>query len=168
MRTFILFLLLVFPLASRAQFSSTLNDKAVKGTFYVSVDDGATIFINGQKFYDAPLNESRSPETQLKTGDRIVIHLRNDSAGRRFLMAFAGSDGQTIVSFQARDFRIVPDLGVTDFTPEQLAKWTKQPKAEHRKDTLPLKSYSDWMWGDLDKSIIAATVTAPMFSQRPK
>ena len=164
----LLLLLLALPLVCHAQFASNLNNRTAKGTFYVSVDDGATIYVNGQKFYDAPLNESRSPEMELKTGDRIVVHLRNDTAGRRFLMLFAGSDGQTIVSFRARDFKIVPDMEVVDFTPEQLAKWQKQPKTEHRKDNLPVKGYSDWMWGDHDKSIIAGTVTAQMFSQRPK
>ena len=169
MRTFILTLLtFIATLPCEAQLASTLNDKSTKGTFYVSVDDGATIYINGTKFYGTGIGESRSPETELKTGDRIVIHLRNDTAGRRFLLVFAGTDGQTIVNFRARDFKIVPDLGVTDFTPDQLVNWKKSPKSERGKNNLPVKNYSDWMWGDLDKCIIAGTITSQMFSQRPK
>ena len=168
MRAFIITFLIFIPFACQAQFSSKLNDKAIKGTFYVSVDDNAAIFINGKLFYNAPFNESRSPETELKTGDRIVVPLRNELAGRRFMMVFVGSDGQTIVSFRARDFKIVPDLGVTDFTADEYARWTKSPKTTRGKDMLPVKSYSNWLWGDGDRCILAGTVTHQMFSQRPK
>jgi hypothetical protein len=168
MRILTVFLAFVATLSCEAQFASTLNDRSLSGTFYVSVDDAATIYINGSKFYGVGIGEHRSPETELKTGDRIVLHLRNDTAGRRFRMVFAGSDGQTIVNFRARNFKIVEDLDVTDFKPEDLSKWTKYAKDGGGKNNLPVKNYSDWMWGDLNKCILAGVVTHQMFSQRPK
>lgn len=166
MRTLVLtLLLLVATLSSQAQLASKPGDP-IKGTFYVSVDDAATIYINGTKFYTAGIGENRSPETELKVGDRIVIHLRNDTAERRFLLVFAGTE--TIVNFRARDFKIVPDLGVTDFTPEKFESWKKSPRSERIKDAkdLPIKNSSDWMWGDLDKTIIAGTITSQMVGKR--
>jgi len=167
MRTFLL-CFLALTLSCHAQFTSTLNDKSAKGSFYVSVDDHATIYINGQQFYHCDIGESRSPETELKTGDRIVVHLKEDGGGKRFMFLFASTDGQTVVSFRAHDLKIVPELEATDFTPDQLQKWTKFAKQEHHKHVFPVKGYSDWMWGDLDKCILAGTVTSQMFSQRPK
>jgi hypothetical protein len=57
---------------------------------------------------------------------------------------------------------------VTDFQPEDLTKWTKYAKDQGGKNNLPIKNYSDSMWGDLNKCIIAGVVTHQMFGQRPK
>ncbi len=140
----------------------------MKGSFYVAVDDGAKIFVNGKLAYEAPVRNSRSPEMELKVGDRVVVQLRNDTAERYFQMLFASTDGKEVVSFRPRDFRIVPELDVTDYTPEKLAEWRKSAKAERRKDELPVKSYSGWMWGDLDRCTIAGTVTPAMVSAKPQ
>ena len=153
-------------LPCQAQIEKT--EAPTKGTFYVSVDDAATIFINGKEFYKAGVNESRSPEGELKAGDRVVVHLRNDSSAKRFMLVFVSTDGKTTVSFRNSDFKIVPDIGVTDFTPEQLKKWTKSAKQMRGKNLLPVKSSSDWVWGDLDKCILASTITPQMFSQKQR
>ena len=145
-----------------------VTQQSVKGSFYVSVDDDAAIFVNGNKVHSAGINESRSPELELKTADRVVVHLHNATAGHRFMMVFVSSDQTKIVSFHARDFRLVPDLGLTDFTPDQFQRWTKQPKVERQEKHLPIKSYSDWVWGDSDESIIAGVVTPQMITQKPK
>jgi hypothetical protein len=84
------------------------------------------------------------------------------------MFLFASTDGQTVVSFRAHELKIIPELDATDFTPEQFQKWTKYAKQERHKNVLPVKSYSDWMWGDLDKCMLACIVTPQMFSQRPK
>jgi hypothetical protein len=155
------------PVAAATPKLST-PQQTLKGSFYVSVDDGASIYVNGNKVHTAKINESRSPEMELKTGDRVVVHLHNATAEHRFMMLFVGSDQSNIVSFRARDFRMVPELGVTDFSPEQFQQWTKQGRLERYQSRLPVKSYSDWVWGDGDESIIACSVTAPMFSQKPR
>lgn len=153
-----------------AQLPGAMQPQPIKGTFYVSVDDACTIYINGQKVYDARIGESRSPELDLKAGDRIVVALRNDTDGKHFLLLFASSDGKSVVSFKHHDFKIVPDIGVTDFTPEQFQKWTKYAKEERvpKSAKLPIKSYSEFMWGDLDKCIIAGSITPQMISQKPQ
>ena len=151
-----------------AQLPSKTPPKGTVGTFYVSVDDGAKIFVNGQKVHDAGMNESRSGELELSVGQRVVVHLRDDGGGHRFMMIFVSSDRQTVISFRHRDFKVVPDVDVTDFTPEQFQKWLKFSKLEKRKDVLPFKNYSEWMWGDLSKCIIAGSITPEMIKQMPK
>jgi hypothetical protein len=145
-----------------------VNDKAVKGTFYYSVDDRATVYVNGQKAMFCDRGEGRSPEMELKTGDHVVVQLVNDVGPRWFCLVFASSDGQSLVSFRAHDFKIIPDLAVTDFRPEQLQGWTKYAKAERHKSTIPVKSYSEYLWGDFDKCIVGCVITPQMISQRPK
>jgi len=161
MRVLFLFLLAFTALApARAQFAN----KPVKGTFYITVDDACTIYVNGTKLFAAGIGESRTPETELKTDDRIVIQLRDDGGGRHFMIVFVSSDGQTLVNFRANNFKIVPDIGVTDFTTEQFQKWSKSAKAEKHKPILPIKSHSEFLWGDLSKCTIACIVNVDMFS----
>ena len=107
---------------------------------------------------------------ELKVGDRVVVELRNDSDGRHFLFLFASSDGGTVVSFKHHDFKVVPDLNVNDFTPDQLKLWTKYAKEEKQDNAekLPVKSHSEFIWGDLDKCIIAGIVTPEMITRKNK
>jgi len=144
------------------------DEKTVNGNFYVSVDDAAEIFINGASAYKIGRGENRSPDMALKTGDRIVVQLRNDGDKRYFMLVFASADGRTVVSFRNRDFKIVPELNVTDFTTEQFQKWGKYAKEDKRKPVLPVKSYSEWVWGDLDKSILACVFTPQMITVRTR
>jgi hypothetical protein len=166
MRALLLVLAVAFTLPCQAQLPT--NDKSARGSFYVSVDDATTIFVNGQKIYHTGIGDHRSPETELKTGDRVLVRLHNKGGPRSFMLLFASSDGRTIVSFRNRDFKIVPDLDVTDFAPDQFQKWSKYARQERHKDRLPIKSYSDWVWGDLNHCILACIVTPQMFSQRPQ
>lgn len=158
----------ILSLSSFAQLPSKTPPKGLVGTFYVSVDDGATIFVNGQQIHNAGMNESRSGELELSVGQRIVVQLRDDGGGRRFMLAFVSSDRQTVISFRHRDFKVVPDLDVKDFTPEQFQKWPKFAKEEKHKPLLPVKNYSEWVWGDLSKCIIACTITPEMAKPMPK
>lgn len=162
--------LLCLTWCCQAQLPNKADLLPIKGTFYVSVDDKCTLFVNGQSAYQAKLGQSRSPEMELKVGDRIVVQLQNDGDKRYFTFLFAASDGQSIISFKHRDFKIVPDIGVTDFSPEQFASWTKFAKEEEKNKTyvLPVKSASEFMWGDLDTSIIAGVVTQQMISRKAK
>jgi hypothetical protein len=162
-------MLCLITLNCRAQLPSNANQKPIKGTFYVSVDDACTIFVNGQKAYETGIGLSRSPELELKVGDRIVVHLRNDVSVRYFFVLFASSDGRTVISFRRLDFKIVPDIDVTDFTPEVFRKWEKFAKTEKQKNDKkpPVKSFSEFIWGDLDKCILAVPITPQMVSQKP-
>jgi hypothetical protein len=161
------FLLLLSLFVAR-QVEAQFDQKSVKGNFYVSVDDSADIYVNGTKVFHADIGETRSEEVELKTGDRVVAQLRDVGGERRFAILFASTDGQTIVSFRSRDLKIVPDVGTTDFTPEQLEKWTKSAKDIREKVRLPIKSSSEVLWGELGTSILAGVVTSKMFSQRSR
>ena len=144
------------------------KQQTMKGNFYVSVDDEATIYVNGRQVYTAPLNESRSPDLELTTTDRVVVHLRNTLSGHRFMMVFASSDLASIISFRVHDFKLVPEVDVTDFNAQQFARWNKQAKSWKSRSMLPVKCYSDWLWGDSEDCTIACNVTPAMFSQKPK
>ncbi len=160
----------MLTLHCRAQLPGGPEEPPIKGTFYVSVDDGCTIYVNGQKVYKAGLGESRSPEVELKVGDRVVVELRNKTDGRHFNFLFASSDGQKVVSFRHTDLKIVPDPGVTDFTPVQFMSWQKYAKEEKKKKptNLPVKSGSEFLWGDLNDTIIAGPITPQMVSQKQR
>jgi hypothetical protein len=160
--------LLALPCAAQ---SITNPTAPVSGSFYVSVDDHCTIFVNGEKVYHGNLGSSRSPETSLKVGDRVLVHLSNDMGPRHFLVAFASSDGKQVISFKRSDFKLIPEVGVNDFTPAQFQGWANPKgvaKAQKHKPKLPVKSYSESLWGDLDQCIIGAIVTQQMISQSPQ
>jgi len=159
---------LIFVLCALSCFAQTnTTAKPTKGTFYISVDDGAIIFINGAQVYEAAIGETRSPELELKEGDRLVVELRNDGDKRYFMLVFAASDEQTVVSFKHRNFKIVIDPGVSDFTVAQFEGWKKYAEEDDdRKPVLPIKSRSEWVWGDLDKCVLACVITPEMFSKR--
>ena len=159
---------LLFSLPCLAQLPSKTPPKGTIGTLYVSVDDGAKIFVNGQKVHDAGVNETRSGELELSVGQRVVVQLRDDGGVRRFMMLFVSSDRQTVISFRHRDFKVVPDIDVTDFTPADFQRWPKFAKEEKHKPMFPFKGYSEWVWGDLSKCIIACTITPEMIRPMPK
>ena len=142
--------------------------KNVTGTFYVSVDDGATIYVNGKKVHGAGIGESRSGELVLSQDDRIVVQLRDDGGGRRFMMTFVSTDRKTVVSFRHRNFKNIPDLDVTDFTVKDFERLTKFAKEEKHKPVFPFKDYSEWIWGDLSKGSIGCMVTPEMIKPMPK
>ena len=166
LRLLLLLCLLTLPCA--AQLPGDPPPPPLTGTFFVSVDDWATIFVNGQKIFHTGLGATKSAETTLKPGDRVLVHLGNDMGPRHFLLVFATSDGKSIVSFKHTDFKIVPDVDVSDFTLEQFQQWTANAKELKHHPKLPVKSYSQTVWGDLDKCILASVVTPPMITQRPK
>ena len=161
---------LIFVLCTLSCFAQTNNVASLtKGIFYVSVDDGAIIFINGAQVYEAAIGETRSPELEFKEGDRLVVQLRNDGDKRYFMLVFASSDEQNVVSFKRRNFKIVPDIGVSDFTVAQFDGWKKYAEEDDdREPVLPIKSRSEWVWGDLDKCVFACVITPEMFSKRSR
>jgi hypothetical protein len=90
---------------------------------------------------------------------------------RHFLVAFVSSDGKQVISFKKADFKLVPEVGVNDFTAAQFQGWASPKgtaKAQKHKPKLPVKSYSESLWGDLDQCIIATIITQQMISQSPQ
>jgi hypothetical protein len=150
--------------------TASAEDVGMKGAFVVSVDDHATVYLNGSKIFHCNIGSTRSPEIELKAGDHIVVNLVNDGGPKRFLLLFASTDGNSIASFHADDFKIVTESGLTDFSDDQYRKWTVSAKKHPGNKGLDkqIKNYSDWMWGDVDRSTIACVVTRQMFSLRPK
>jgi hypothetical protein len=153
------FLLCLLALPCAAQ-SITAPIPPVTGSFYVSVDDSCAIFVNGKRFHNTG-----------QVGDRVVVRLTNNGGPRHVMVAFASSDGQRVTSFKKEDFKSVPELGVSDFSVAEFAGWPPlkgTAKFQKHKPKLPVKSYSEAVWGDLDKCIIASVVTQKMISQGPK
>jgi len=134
-----------------------------------AVDDAATIFVNGKEIAKLE-GVKKSPELDLKVGDRIVVHLWQNWGPKYFMMVFQSADSKTLVSFRTKDFRNVPDIGVQDFSIDQFKLWKQSPKREKPeakdKKKLPVKSDSDWMWGPLDDCYIACIVTEDMIKRR--
>ncbi len=157
------FLLLLVP--CRGQFSKD-PPAPVKGVFYVSVDDACTIFVNGEQKFEADIGGSESPEMALKVGDRVVVKLRNDGGARHLMLVFASSDRKTVVSFKHTDFRCVVGADVEDFTPDQFRSWKMAKEEKGKKSNLPVKGYSEKVWGEIDRCSIAAIITTQMISQR--
>lgn len=159
-------LLLVLGLQAHAQFAPAAAT-AIKGKFFVSVDDEANILVNGAQFHRAPLNESESPELELKPGDRIVVKLKNTLGKGRFMLLFMSADRKQMVSFTPSSFKISPDPTINDFTPVDFAGYKKQAKAVQgdfaKPYLLPFKSGSKWVWGEVDISSIGCVVTPAMF-----
>ena len=147
---------------------SAPKTKGILGSFYVSVDDSVTIYLNGQVVHNARIGETRSPEVELHTSDRILVELINTGGPRRFMLAFGSSDRQLVVSFRHRDFKVVPDLNITDFKSDEFIRWQNYAKPAKLPPKLPVKSYSEWVWGDLDRCILAAIIRPEMIRLAPQ
>jgi hypothetical protein len=167
---YILFsLLLLFSFVS---FAETPPSAGVKGKLFVSVDDKADIFINGAEFHHAPLNESESPEFELKPGDRIVAQLKNTLGKGRLMLLFMSADRKQMVAFRKTSFKILADPTQKDFTAADFAGFKKQAKnvtGDFGKPyLLPFKSTSEWVWGEENVSSIGCIVTKDMFKPNPR
>ena len=166
MRVILALFLLAIHCAAQVPVSSFT--KAIKGTFLPAADDHAIIYLNGQQVHKVDYGSKRSPEMELKVGDRVTVHLKNDRDEKGFLLVFVSSDNATLVSFRRTDYKIVPELDATDFTPEQFKRWNKTAKSSPRPDmNFPFKHYSDWVWGDTSKCILSAVVTPQMIAAKP-
>lgn len=171
MKFLICALLLALGLQAQAQLSPT-STAGLKGKFFVSVDDSADILINGASFHHAGLNESESPEMELKAGDRIVVKLKNTLGKGRFMLLFMSSDRKQMVNFTTRSFKILSDPEMKDFTPADFAGFRKQAKdvtGDFGKPyMLPFKSSSKWVWGDVNVCSIGCLMTQDMFKANPR
>lgn len=160
--------LCVFFLAS----AFAAEEKAVQGKFYVSVDDKADILVNGKVLHSAPLNESESPEVELKAGDRIVVKLKNTLGKGRLMLLFMSKDRATMIAFRKIHFRILPDPEIKDFTVTDFSGFRKQARSVEgdfgKPYLLPFQSNADWMWGDVNVCSIGCLVSPDLFKPNPR
>ena len=165
MTRLIIAILALFSSFAAAQLPQPATTPAVKGKFYVSVDDEAHIFVNGQQVHHANIGESQSPELELKPGDRIVVQLHNVSAPRYFKLLFVSADKQQMISFPHIAFKLPPDPEATDFTPAQFGGYSKYAKEDkgRKNQPFPYKNRSEWVWGENEVSSLAAFLTREMF-----
>jgi len=122
----------------------------MKGKFHISVDDTATLFVNGRQLCKVGINESVSPETLVEPGDRIVVRLQNKGGPRRFAMIFVSADQKIIISFRDQMCKIVPDPSKTDFTAKEYDGWGKFAEQTNRKEAVRrfgFKNSAEWLWG---------------------
>lgn len=138
----------------------------VKGRFYVSVDDSATVFVNGRQLFKASLNESASPETLLEPGDRVVARMHNKGGPKRFAMIFVSSDQNVIISFRNEMCKILPDAGTRDFTAQQFAELTQFAEQAPQKQTVrrfAYKNNAEFLWGRSNPCALGAIIKREYF-----
>ncbi|MCX7824186.1 MAG: hypothetical protein N2689_01330 [Verrucomicrobiae bacterium] len=142
------------------------GDQPVVGRFYVSVDDAATIFVNGRQVAHAGINESSSPETTLRIGDVIAIHLVNKGGPKRFKMVFVSNDNRTVISFRHGEYREVGLQPHGSVTKEMVLNCSKRvnPQRGRQPKLHPgqLPDTSSWVWGSSAKCMIATVVSSEM------
>jgi hypothetical protein len=155
-----------------ALFTFTLSASAqgTKGSFIIAVDDHATLYLNGTQLIQCKIGTTRSPSTEIKPGDHLVVQLFNKGGPKHFLLVFEAADGKSIASFRAADFKVVPERGVTNFDDTQFRNWvgTASKRGGSKGLDKQIKNYSDWMWGDVDRTTIACVLKREMFTLRPK
>lgn len=139
------------------------------GRFYVSVDDSAIIYVNGNLVHRAPLNESISSSIELEIGDCIVVKLVNAISERRFMMAFLTNDQSTIVEFRASDFRILPavkDLNISDAEFQAIKEHAIRDSTIQRQ-YISAQVESEWLWGHDNTSWLVTRVHRGMVRDNP-
>lgn len=146
---------------------------SMKGSFYVSVDDRAVVYLNGKQVHEANINESYSPVITVSEGDRIIVRLFNAKESRRFMFAFLSDDGKKLINFRTNDGRILQDQESVDFTAEQFASWKirplrEKPMRDGEEIKVPIRTFSQWMWGDAEQCSLAFVVSRSMFSNRTR
>lgn len=164
MKSAIAAFLLLFTIGAQAQ----LAVPAVKGKFYLFIDDSIHLYLNGTEIFALVNNykATQTKEIEVKPGDRIVARLANGGGPRGFQLLFASSDFKQAVRFTHARFRILPNPDANDFAPQELgsARVAKQ-EGLRRPSPLPFKTKSEWVWGETDACTLGATITAEMFQQ---
>lgn len=142
-------LLLLAAFSAQAQ----LSVPAVKGKFFLYIDDSIHLFLNGTEIFALERNykATQTKEIELKPGDRVVARLRNGGGPRAFQLLFASSDFKQAVRFTNATFKILPNPDATDFSPQEVtsARVAKQER-NNRPNPFPFKTKSEWVWGEMD------------------
>lgn len=155
-----LFLSLLFCVAAVGQIPRTAPP--MKGRFYIDVDDGARIFINGQLAHTAGIDTSISGEVSLAVGDRVVAQLTNNQGGKWLKLVFLSTDQRSIISFQRLNYRILNDLALVDFTVADWSKFKPVKNAEIDRNRLSIKNNAASIWGDAENTTVGSVITADM------
>jgi hypothetical protein len=166
MRVALFFLVTVIAMtAAHAQLPSA--PKAYKGCFFVNVNDGVTLFLNGKEVFNFGVGTHQSPDLEIREGDRIVARLRDQGGGCDFILAFRTGDEKSVASFKASDFKVAPNNTLTDFTVEEFKDWKKHARKIKTTIELPVKNYSHDVWGYTMDCTLGSVVVPEMFSQIP-
>ncbi len=154
-------LLSVPPLRAQAADAGT-------GLLFVQVDSNATLFLNGTKI-GSPKFRTEKFAVTLQPGDRIVARLSNLHAKGNgyFMLLYLAPDHQSQISFRAVNFKILPDVEMTDFTGDQFSSFGHQvlvrSGSEEKQIYFPYKNTCEAVWGDRAEGAIGTLITSDMF-----
>lgn len=84
---------------------------------------------------------------------------------------FLSTDKAQEVAFPANAFKVLTGKDLTDFTAEDFKASTKYAKKADKDFSklyyMPVKSQSEWLWGDIDQCAIGCLITPEMFKPNP-
>jgi hypothetical protein len=148
----------------------------LEGQLWVTTRSQVTVYLNGKEVLKATDGTGKSDAVALKPGDRLVLKLHKTGNGNPvFLMCALSTDESLLCNFRNTDFKVVPDVGLTDFADADFQGWKKaasnianQQATKWKVVELPIKNYSEWMWGDANDCVIAAIITEKMFKKKPR
>jgi hypothetical protein len=142
-----------------------VEDLEMTGSFYSFVNATASFYINGKKVQAAKKGESTSAPCELKVGDSVVFSLHNGDGGRkRFKTAFMSDDKAYVVSFPAKDLKVIPDgdkrrsITALEFSRMTVLANTRSHPGESA--GIPFNHSSEWVW-DHGNNAILATIIRP-------
>jgi hypothetical protein len=148
----------------------TEPSESLVGRFYVSVAEGAAIYVNGKPVHNARW-KSFSDEITLSQGDLVIAELGNVHGNPFFEIAFVSSDRSQIINFKANHFKELAPQPVSDIKKETF------DKAKTRVRTIktnagplvpePIKSKSESVWGSGKRCLVAARITKDMIEPIP-
>ncbi len=168
MRTLLAFCVLLL-ISSHA--AAQLISFPLKGKFYISVDDAATLFVNNRQLYKAGIGESSSSETLIEPGDRIVVKLVNTGGPRQFAMIFVSTDQKTIISFRNQMCKIIPDASKTDVTEKEyrdLKQFANQDRRGEMVRRFGFKNNAEWLWGAGNPCALGCILQRDYFKAMPQ
>lgn len=163
-------------LAAAPMFTNAQAPNGITGQFWVNCAGNAVLFLNGQEFLKGGTGTFKSEKVTIKPGDRIVVQLKKTGNGKpAFYACMISEDDSIVASFRHGDFKIINDIAVTNFTPQDYNSLKKSavtvPNDLRRKwqlTELPVKDYSEWFWGDAIDCTIGSIVTEKMFKKKPR
>jgi hypothetical protein len=163
----VFFLAFLFACAPYAGAAEKLSFP-VKGKFYMQVDDGVGIWLNGEKIHHGRFGTSESKAVSLNLGDRIVMTLWNKGGPYGLKLLFVSDDRKLIINFAAAHFRVLRDPDKHDVTAKEFMNLrdSAQPLKKQHKDSIAFKNSAQWFWGEkkTGDTYVAGMVTKEMFS----
>lgn len=162
---------MLYPPASWGQ-----APNGITGQLWVTCAGNAIVFLNGKECLKGGTGAFKSEPLTVRPGDRLLIQLKKTGNGKPAFLSCVISEDQAIVaSFRNRDFKVITDVSITDFTLQDFAKLKKfatgvpiEMRRKWQLTELPVKNYSEWIWGDANDCTIGCIVTDQMFKKKPR